>query len=133
MADALAAALAVGALSAAVVVKPVLEGADGGALAVATNLAYPVFDMLLLGLMVGASALGDWRLSRTWVLLAGSVVVFWIADSAYLATIATGTYQHDAWLTRCGSARRSWRAGRPGCPGTPPRLHQGKRRVPAGS
>jgi diguanylate cyclase len=49
--------------SAAVVIKPVLAGADG--LAVATNLAYPGFDMLLLRLIVGATALGSWRPSRT--------------------------------------------------------------------
>ena len=70
VADALAAALAVGALSAAVVVQPVLADAEGGSLAVATNLAYPLCDMLLLGLIVGATALGNWRLSRTWLLLA---------------------------------------------------------------
>ena len=116
VADALAAALAAGALSAAVVVKPVLAGAEGGALAIATNLAYPVFDMLLLGLIVGATALGNWRLSRTWLLLAGSVVVFWIADSAYLVTVATGTYQQDAWfnpLWFCSPILAGWAAWLP--------------------
>src|SRR5207248_4341326 len=54
VADALAAALATGALSAAIVIRPVLDTASGGALAVGTNLAYPVCDMLLLGLIVGA-------------------------------------------------------------------------------
>ena len=86
--DALAAALAAGALSAAVVVQPVLANAQGGTLAVATNLAYPVSDLLLLGLIVGATALGNWRLNRTWMLLAASMLVFWIADSLYLITTA---------------------------------------------
>ena len=98
VADALAAALAVGALSAAVVLRPVLASADGGSLAVATNVAYPLCDMLLLALIVGATALGNWRLSRTWVLLGASVVVFWIADSLYLITVAAGTYQQSAWF-----------------------------------
>jgi diguanylate cyclase (GGDEF)-like protein len=98
VADALAAAMAVGALSAAVVVKPVLAGARGGPLAVGTNLAYPLCDLLLLGLIVGATALGNWRLSRTWVLLAASVLAFWVADSFYLVTAANGTYQQNAWF-----------------------------------
>jgi two-component system, cell cycle response regulator len=96
--DACAAALAVGALSAAVVVQPVLANANGGALAIATNLAYPLVDLLLLGLIVGATALGNWRLQRTWVLLGVAVIVFWIADSLYLTTDATGTYQQNAWF-----------------------------------
>jgi len=96
--DALAAALAAGALSAAVVVQPVLANAQGGSLAVATNLAYPVSDLLLLGLIIGATALGNWRLNRTWTLLAASMLVFWIADSVYLITTATGTYHVNAWF-----------------------------------
>ena len=98
VADAFAAALAVGSLSAAVVVQPVLAHAAGGALAVATNMAYPVSDLLLLGLIVGATALGNWRLNHTWLLLAASVIVFWIADSLYLVTDASGTYQLSAWF-----------------------------------
>jgi two-component system, cell cycle response regulator len=116
VADALAASLAVGALSAAVVVEPVLAGTDGGTIAVATNLAYPVFDMLLLGLIVGATALGSWRLSRTWMLLAAAVLAFWIADSLYLITVATNTYQQDAWfnpLWFCSPILAAWAAWLP--------------------
>jgi two-component system, cell cycle response regulator len=98
VADAVAAALGVGALSAAVVVQPVLASAKGGTLAITTNLAYPLVDMLLLGLIVGGTALGNWRLQRTWVLLALSVIMFWIADSLYLITDATGTYQQTSWF-----------------------------------
>jgi diguanylate cyclase (GGDEF)-like protein len=96
--DALAAALAVGAVSASVVVQPVLANAKGGTLAVGTNLAYPIVDLLLLGLIVGATALGRWRLQRTLVLLGLSVIAFWIADSLYLITVATNTYQNTAWF-----------------------------------
>ncbi len=96
--DALAAALAVGAVSAAVVLEPVLVHSSGNTMAVATNLAYPLVDMLLVGLIVGATALGDWRLQPTWVLLGLSAVVFWVADSLYLITVANNTYQADAWF-----------------------------------
>lgn len=98
VADALSAALAVGAVSAAVVLQPVLANAKGGTLAVATNLAYPIVDLLLLGLIVGATALGRWRLQRTWVLLGLSVISFWIADSLYLVTVAAGNYESTAWF-----------------------------------
>lgn len=98
IADALAAGVAVGAVSAAVVVQPVLASARGGMLAIATNVAYPVNDLLLLGLIVSAIALGNWRLNRTWVLLGASVVAFWIADSLYLITVASNTYQQTAWF-----------------------------------
>ena len=96
-ADSAAATLAVGALGAALVVQPVVAHADGGVLAVATNLAYPIFDLLLLGLIVGVTALGNWRLNRTWVLLAASVLAFWIADSVYVVADATGTYTQNDW------------------------------------
>jgi len=96
-ADSAAATLTVGAVGAALVVQPVVAHADGGALAVATNLAYPIFDLLLLGLIVGATALGQWRLNRTWVLLAASVMAFWIADSVYVVADANGTYTQNDW------------------------------------
>ncbi len=96
-ADSAAATLAVGAVGAALVVQPVVAHADGGGLAVATNLAYPIFDLLLLGLIVGATALGHWRLNRTWALLAASVLAFWIADSVYVVADATGTYTQNDW------------------------------------
>lgn len=96
-ADSAAATLAVGALGAALVVQPVVAHADGGGLAVATNLAYPIFDLLLLGLIVGATALGNWRLNRTWALLAASVLAFWVADSVYVVADATGTYTQNDW------------------------------------
>ena len=96
-ADSAAATLAVGALGAALVVQPVVAHADGGVLAVATNLAYPIFDLLLLGLIVGATALGNWRLNRTWVLLAASVLAFWIADSVYVVADANNTYTQNDW------------------------------------
>jgi diguanylate cyclase (GGDEF)-like protein len=96
-ADSAAATLAAGALGAALVVQPVIAHADGGGLAVATNLAYPILDLLLLGLIVGATALGNWRLNRTWVLLAASVIAFWVADSVYVVADATGTYTQNDW------------------------------------
>jgi len=97
IADAAAAALATGAVSAALVVEPVMARAQGGLLAIGTNLAYPVCDLALLGLLVGALAVGEWRLNRKLVLLGAAVFAFWIADSSYLVSIATGTYSQSDW------------------------------------
>jgi diguanylate cyclase (GGDEF)-like protein len=91
--DGLIAALAVGALSAAIVFETVLEHVEGQGLAVATSLAYPLGDMVLLGLIVGALAGTGWRLDRTWILLAMGVSTFWLADSLYLVKTAEGTYE----------------------------------------
>ena len=88
--DGVIAALAVAALSAALVFETVLENVVGKPLAVATNLAYPLSDLLLLGLIVGALAGTGWRLDRTWMLLAIGVATFWLADSLYLVKTADG-------------------------------------------
>jgi diguanylate cyclase (GGDEF)-like protein len=91
-ADGLAAALAVGAVSAAFVLDEVLRHTSGRPLGVITNLAYPVTDLVLLGACVAVIALRGWRVDRTWALLGGGVVTFWIADSLYLVETALGTY-----------------------------------------
>jgi two-component system, cell cycle response regulator len=96
--DGLTAALAVTALSAALVFETVLESVEGKPLAVATGLAYPLWDLVLLGLFVGALASTGWRLDRTWMLLAVGVATFWLADSLYLVQTARGTYESGGWF-----------------------------------
>jgi diguanylate cyclase (GGDEF)-like protein len=103
--DGLIAALAVAAISAALVFEPVLDNVDGQGLAVATNLAYPLTDLALLGLIVGALAGTGWRLDRTWMLLAMGVATFWLADSLYLVKTAEGTF------TSGGPIDTGWWAG----------------------
>jgi diguanylate cyclase (GGDEF)-like protein len=90
--DAVAASLAVAGLSAAIVFDAVLRTVGGSPAAVATNLAYPVSDLMLLVLLVGIVAATGWRVSSTWLLLGLGVVVFCIADSLYLVQTANATY-----------------------------------------
>jgi len=90
--DGLTAALAAGAVSAAVVVEPLLDVTGGETAAVATNLAYSVGDLILLGMVVTAVALGRWRMDRTWLALGTGVLCFWVADSFYLVTTANSSY-----------------------------------------
>src|SRR4051794_9157911 len=88
LADGLTAALAVAAVGAAVVWDPVQAAASGAPLAVATNLAYVLLDLALLGVCVGALATRGWRMDRFWVVCAAGVLAFWLADSLYLTHTA---------------------------------------------
>jgi diguanylate cyclase (GGDEF)-like protein len=90
--DGVIAALAVAALSAAIVFEAVLGAVEGRAIEIATNLAYPLSDLVLLGLVVGALAGTGWRMDRTWMLLAIGISTFWLADSLYLVRTAEGTF-----------------------------------------
>jgi diguanylate cyclase (GGDEF)-like protein len=96
--DGFAAALSVAALSAAIVFNTVLHNVAGDTAAVATALAYPLWDLILLGVFVGALAGTGWRLDRTWMLLATGVSTFWLADSLYLVKTAQGTYESGGWF-----------------------------------
>ena len=90
--DGLCAALAVGAVAAAVVFEPVAHAAEGRPMAVATNLAYPIFDLVMVAMIVAVMTLRGWRFDRTFALLAAGVIAFWVADSVYLVQTANGTY-----------------------------------------
>jgi diguanylate cyclase (GGDEF)-like protein len=90
--DGIAAALAASSLSAAFALDKVLEIVGGSAEEVATNLAYPITDLILIGLVVGAIALTGWRLDRTWIAMGAGAASFWLADSLYLVETANETY-----------------------------------------
>ena len=96
--DGVIASLAVAALGAAVVFDKVLSTTDGSALVVATNLAYPLADLLLLSLVVAMFGLTGWRFDATWALVGLGFAVFAIADSIYLYETAAGAYVEGGLL-----------------------------------
>src|SRR3954467_13095331 len=96
--DGVTVALAVAAVSAAIVFQTVLAHASGAPLAVATGLAYPLTDLVLLAVGAGALAGSAWRLDRSWALLSLGVLTFWFADSMYLVRTAAGTYEAGGWF-----------------------------------
>ena len=99
--DGLIAALTTAALAASVVyaiVERSLAGTSETAAGVATNLAYPLGDMLVLGIVVGAVALSGWRFSAKWLVFGGGLLVFAVFDSIYLVEIAKNTYVGGTWL-----------------------------------
>jgi len=91
--DGALAALAVAALSAAVVFQSVLHSTGGDPIEVATNLAYPLGDLVLLGMVTGGVALTGWKPGRTWGALAFSFIIFGVSDGIYLWGNATGSWQ----------------------------------------
>ncbi|MGI8660036.1 MAG: diguanylate cyclase domain-containing protein [Thermoleophilaceae bacterium] len=96
-ADGLTAALAIAAVSAAIVFETVLRAAPGDLVGVATSLAYPLSDLILAGFVVGALAGTGWRLDRTWSLLGLGILTFWLADSRYLVHVANDTVVSPSW------------------------------------
>ena len=98
--DGIVAALGVAALTAALVLPPILAmSVEGEPSAVITNLSYPVGDVLLLVLMVGALALTGWRPDRPLALVGVGLVLSGAADIVYLSAIADGQADSPAWLS----------------------------------
>jgi diguanylate cyclase (GGDEF)-like protein len=95
--DGLIVMLAVSAIGTAFVVPAVVD-TSGDLAAVATNLAYPVADLLLIAMVAGGFALTSWRPGRAWTLIGGGLVLFAVADSVYLLLVAKGTFVEGTWL-----------------------------------
>ena len=91
--DGLVVGLAVAAIAAAVVVAPVAATTDGPLAAVAVNLAYPMGDLILVGLVGLVVGVGGWRLGGRWLLLGGGLLLTAVADGIYLALYAAGAWQ----------------------------------------
>ena len=90
--DGIIAALTTGAVTAAIVFGAVQASTGGDAAAVATNLAYPLGDMILLATVIGAMAAGRGRLDRSWLYFGAGIAVFAVTDAIYVLQIAKGTY-----------------------------------------
>lgn len=94
--DGIVSGLGLASLSAALVFPRVTQDTDGTVAVLATNVAYPVLDLALLIVVVGAiTTIGTWR-DRSWLLLGGGFLTFTFADSWYLLQLATGTYQQGS-------------------------------------
>jgi diguanylate cyclase (GGDEF)-like protein len=81
--DGALAALGTAALGAALIFEFVAERTSGSTLEMATTLAYPLGDVVLLALAVGVVAVTRWRPGRTWALLLAGLATMAVADVAY--------------------------------------------------
>jgi diguanylate cyclase (GGDEF)-like protein len=88
--------LAVTAVAAALVFQPIAAAGSGSAAAVATNLAYPIGDLLVLAFVVAAIAMTGWRPGRMWLLLGAGLALSAAADSWYLYQVAVGAYRENS-------------------------------------
>jgi diguanylate cyclase (GGDEF)-like protein len=134
--DGAIAALGAAALVAAVVLDPVLAAAvDGAAAAVATNLAYPVGDLLLLVAAICAFGATGWRPDRLWLLLGGGLIASGAADTIYLVSVAHGTYVEGGpmeILWPLSALLVGWAAWQPARRGAPHAADLRTHLVPAG-
>jgi diguanylate cyclase (GGDEF)-like protein len=97
--DGLAAVLVVSAVGMAILLPPILVGNEGAtAAAVATNLAYPLCDLVILGLVTALAGLMGWRPGRAIGLLAAACLTLALADSVYLFQIAAGSYTEGSYV-----------------------------------
>jgi two-component system cell cycle response regulator len=97
--DGLTGALTTAALACAVMYWPVVH-ASAGTLSpeVLTNLAYPVGDLLLLGLVVAIFGLTGWRPGLSWILIGLGLALAAVADGVYLMQTVEGTYSEGTLL-----------------------------------
>lgn len=96
--DGLIAALGTTALGAAFVFDFVANRTSGDLAEVATSLAYPLGDVLMLGALVGVIALTGWRPGRTWSLLLLGLAFQAAADIAYTLQATGGVVPAGSWI-----------------------------------
>jgi len=85
-------ALAVGSIVAAIGFDALFEAGSGDALALATNAAYPIGDLLLISMIVGAIGVSGWRIDGLWAWLGGGLILFAVVDSVYLVKVVNETW-----------------------------------------
>ena len=90
--DGLIGAVIAASLVAAVAFRPVVDALDGSAAAVATTIAYPAADVLMLAFVAGALVTFGRTSDRTLGLLAVALTSQTLADCVYLVQAPRGTY-----------------------------------------
>jgi len=96
--DGAIAALTLAALIATLAFQPIVDATSGGPAEIAVNLAYPVGDLLLLGLVVAVFGLNGWRPDAVWLLLGGGLAFTAFADGLYLVQSAKDQYVQGTLL-----------------------------------
>jgi two-component system, cell cycle response regulator len=96
--DGLIAALGTAALGAAMIFEFVADRTTGTPVQIATTLAYPLGDVLMLALVVGVVALTRWRPGRTWTLLLAGLAALVIADVAYTLQTTDASLPGGNWI-----------------------------------
>ncbi len=96
--DGLIAALGTASLGAALIFEFVADRTSGSSIQVATTLAYPLGDIVLLAFVVGIVALTRWRPGRTWSLLLAGLTAMAVADIAFTLQTYEATLPGGDWV-----------------------------------
>ncbi len=96
--DAAIAALGTAALGAAFVFDFVADRTSGTGIQVATGLAYPLGDIVILSAIVGVIALSGWQPGMTWSLLLAGLAAQAVADIAYTLQSTDGVIPAGNWI-----------------------------------
>jgi two-component system, cell cycle response regulator len=96
--DGAIAGLTVAAVIATLFFQPIVDATSGSPTEIAVKLAYPVGDLLLMGLVVAIFGLNGWRLDPVWLLLGGGLALSALADGIYLFQTAKDTYVEGTLL-----------------------------------
>lgn len=102
--DSVVCALTLAAVAAAVTEGPMRAAALRTPATVWMGLVYPWIDLVLLALAAGMLPILGWRNEFRWVLLVAGLVLFAVADVAYLFQTTAGSYRVGTLLDACWPA-----------------------------
>jgi diguanylate cyclase (GGDEF)-like protein len=117
--DGLLAALTVAALVVALAFNPIVAATHGNPSHVATSLAYPIGDLIVIGFVLIAFATHAWRPGRGWALFGFGIALSAVADTLFVYQDAVGSYRDGSlvdalWpaavVTCAWAAWQPWRA-----------------------
>jgi two-component system cell cycle response regulator len=96
--DGVIAALGTAALGTAFIFDFVAGKTEGTPLQVATTLAYPLGDIVMVAMVVGIVALTGWRPGRTWTLLLVGLTALVVADIAFTLQLTEEALPGGSWV-----------------------------------
>ena len=96
--DGLVAGLAVASVGEILVLQPILRTTGGKFIEIATDVAYPAGDLVMLALVAGVFALTGWRPGRAWAFIGLGLVCAAAADGVYLWQTSKDTYVEGTLL-----------------------------------
>ncbi|MEA2484329.1 MAG: hypothetical protein QOC55_2276 [Thermoleophilaceae bacterium] len=90
--------LTLAAIVAAVIFPAVVKATSGNAATVATTLAYPVGDLVLLFVVAAVFTMTGFRPGRPLALIGIGLLLWAVADCVYASLVSSGTYQQGTLL-----------------------------------
>lgn len=96
--DGVVVGLTLAAITAALIFQPILDATSGDRATVATTLAYPVGDLMLLVFIGAIFTMTGFRPGRPLAMIGAGLLVTGVADSAYTYLASTSTYETGGLL-----------------------------------